>query len=39
MEEMESVDPERLGAKRLTHDQAQVLAGEALQAAGPGQVK
>jgi hypothetical protein len=39
MEEMESVDPERLGAKRLTHDQAPVLAGEALQAAGPGQVK
>jgi len=39
MEETESFDPERPGAERLTHDQAPVLTGEALQAAGPGQVK
>jgi hypothetical protein len=39
MEETESFDPERLGAERLTHDQARVMTGEALQAASPGQVK
>jgi uncharacterized protein DUF3306 len=39
MEETERFDPERPGAERLTHDQAPVLTGEALQAAGPGQVK
>ena len=39
MEETESFDPELVGAERLTHDHAPVLTGEALQAAGPGQVK
>jgi len=39
MEETESLDPELVGADRLTHDQAPVLTGETLQAAGPGQVK
>jgi hypothetical protein len=39
MEETESFDPARPGAERLTHDQAPVLTGETLQAAGPGQVK
>jgi hypothetical protein len=39
MEETESFDPERFGAERLTHDQGPVLTGEALQAAGRGQVK
>ena len=38
-EETESFDPERFGAERLTHDQAPVLTGEALQAASRGQVK
>ncbi len=39
MEATESFDPERPGAKRLTHDQAPVLTGKALQAADPGEVK
>ena len=39
MEATESFDPERPGAKRLTHDQAPVLTGKALQASDPGEVK
>jgi hypothetical protein len=39
MEATESFDPERPGAKRLTHDQGPVLTGKALQAADPGEVK
>jgi len=39
MKEMENLDPERLAAKRLAHDQVPVMTGEDIQVPSSAQVK
>src|SRR4029077_7780197 len=39
IKETENLDPERLAAKRLKHDQIPVMSGEAIQVPGSAQVK